>query len=113
MSNYTHPEQEIVDDSTISYKHKDDVANKTRYFQRACAKLPQWAADVRPYNVAQDGEYYADYDEESGCYCVFHTDRHDGQALNSYSKVQGAVGKAEQLNNITIRGDEVPANWTT
>ena len=33
----------------ISYRHKDDHKNKTRFVQRKVDKVPKWAADVQPY----------------------------------------------------------------
>ena len=33
----------------ISYRHKDDRQNKTRFVQRKMDKVPEWAADVQPY----------------------------------------------------------------
>jgi hypothetical protein len=50
-------------------------------------------------NTHHTGEYYADLDEETGLYCVFHTEK-GGHAFESYCD----IGEAEQ--RAKIRNEE-------
>jgi len=45
------------------------------------------------------GEYFADYDEETELYCVFHTDFKTGHAFSSWGGMEEAERDAEQRNN--------------
>jgi len=45
------------------------------------------------------GYYFAEYDEESGAYCVFHTDIKSGFAYASYSTMMEAERDADSRNN--------------
>ena len=47
----------------------------------------------------QIGEYFADYDEDSGSYCVFHTDFRQGIAFSSWASMAQAERDAEERNN--------------
>jgi len=44
------------------------------------------------------GEYFVDYDEESGSYCIFHTDYKTGFAFASYASEQEAEKNAKERN---------------
>lgn len=44
------------------------------------------------------GEYFVDYDEESGAYCVFHTDFKTGFAFASYASEQEALKNVKERN---------------
>lgn len=46
------------------------------------------------------GEYYADFDEESGLWCVFHTDLNSGHAYSSWaSQIQAEEDAAKRNGN--------------
>jgi len=45
------------------------------------------------------GEYFADYDEESGSWCIFHTDYKTGFAFASYASKEEAEEKTEKRNS--------------
>ena len=47
----------------------------------------------------QIGEYFADYDEETESYCVFHTDYKTGHAFSSWTSMAQAEKDAEERNN--------------
>jgi len=49
--------------------------------------------------VNQKGEYFADYDEETESYCVFHTDFRQGIAFSSWASMAQAERDAEERNN--------------
>jgi len=44
-------------------------------------------------------KYFADYDEETESYCVFHTDYKTGHAFSSWASMAQAERDAEQRNN--------------
>jgi len=44
------------------------------------------------------GEYFVDYDEESGSYCIFHTDYKTGFAFASYANKEEAEKNAKERN---------------
>jgi len=44
------------------------------------------------------GKYFVDYDEESGSYCIFHTDYKIGFAFASYASEQEAEKNAKERN---------------
>jgi|GEM_PF-5505995 len=44
------------------------------------------------------GEYFAEYDEDSASYCVFHTDFKSGFAFSSFSSEQEAERNAKERN---------------
>lgn len=46
----------------------------------------------------QIGEYFADYDEESGLFCVFHTDKKTGFAYSSWACMEDAEKAAKKRN---------------
>lgn len=46
----------------------------------------------------QIGEYYADYDEDSAMWCVFHTDKKSGFAYASYASEELATDDANRRN---------------
>jgi len=46
----------------------------------------------------QKGEYFPDYDEETGLYCVFHTDYKTGHSFSSYATLAQAGRDAEERN---------------
>ena len=43
-----------------------------------------------------EGEYYAEYDEDSGMWCVFHTDLRSGFAYASFSCQDEAEAEADR-----------------
>lgn len=43
------------------------------------------------------GEYYADYDDETGTYCVFHTE--NNRAFASFSDKEEAENVAAEMNS--------------
>jgi len=47
----------------------------------------------------EKGEYFADYDEETESYCVFHTDYKTGHAFSSCFSMAQAERDAEERNN--------------
>jgi hypothetical protein len=47
--------------------------------------------------MAKAGEFYADLDEETGLYCVFHTE--SGRAVESYASKGEADERARLLNS--------------
>jgi hypothetical protein len=49
-------------------------------------------------SIKTKGEYFADYDEESGLYCVFHTDKKTGFAYSSWGSMEDASKDAECRN---------------
>jgi hypothetical protein len=44
------------------------------------------------------GCFYADFDESTNCWCVFHTDLFDGKAFGTYAAEFQAEKRAEELN---------------
>ena len=44
------------------------------------------------------GEYFADYDEDSGMCCVFHTDLKSGFAYSSWLSMEDAKTDADKRN---------------
>lgn len=47
--------------------------------------------------------YYADLDEETGLYCVFHTE--SGKAVESYASKDAADERASLLNTFVLEDD--------
>lgn len=45
------------------------------------------------------GEYFSDYDEESGMFCIFHTDINTGFAYGVYADEKEAEKEVKRLNN--------------
>jgi hemolysin-activating ACP:hemolysin acyltransferase len=45
------------------------------------------------------GEFFADLNEETGLYCVFHTDVKPGHAFSSWSSMQDAEKDAKNRND--------------
>jgi hypothetical protein len=45
------------------------------------------------------GEYFADYDESTEMYCVFHTTFKTGFAFSSWASIEQAEQDAENRNN--------------
>lgn len=44
------------------------------------------------------GEFFVEYDENSGYWCIFHTDRKAGYAFKSFLTEQQAEKETEELN---------------
>ena len=59
------------------------------------------------------GEYYAEYDEESGLYCIFHTDNDEGHAYASKHKAQGVSDNEiiEICKTAKNEADKAGDNW--
>jgi len=55
--------------------------------------------DQKEQEQLEKGEYFADYDEETESYCVFHTDFKTGHAFSSYTSPEQAEKDAEERNN--------------
>jgi len=51
------------------------------------------------YEKRIKGEYFADYDQETGLFCVFHTDFKTGHSFSSYTTLAEAGRDAEERNN--------------
>jgi len=49
-------------------------------------------------DTVQKGYYFAEYDENSLSYCVFHTDLNSGRAYSSFSIMQEATRDAQKRN---------------
>ena len=45
------------------------------------------------------GEYFTDYDDNTGLWCVFHTDFRTGHAFSNWSDKRQAEQDAEKRNN--------------
>jgi len=45
------------------------------------------------------GYYFAEYDDDSQSYCVFHTGLNSGRAYSSFSSMREAERDAEQRNS--------------
>lgn len=58
-------------------------------------------------NKPQLGEYFADYDEESALYCVFHTDKKTGFAYSSWACMEDAKKDAIRRNDEHARKREL------
>lgn len=43
--------------------------------------------------------YFVEYDEPSGLWCIFHTDRRQGFAYESYLNEKQAEARVKELNN--------------
>lgn len=56
--------------------------------------------------MAAKGEYYAEYDEESGLFCVFNTDdvgkKESGFAFSSWATMEQAEKDAIERNSLTM-----------
>jgi hypothetical protein len=50
-------------------------------------------------NKSINGEYYADYDEDTKMWCVFHTDKGEGKAFASFATKKEADAYAKRKNN--------------
>jgi len=50
------------------------------------------------------GEYYAEYDEESGLYCIFHTDNDEGHAYPTTKLLKSAKPQKMKLTKLEIIG---------
>lgn len=48
------------------------------------------------------GEYFADYDEDSASWCIFHTDYKTGFAFKSFASQQEAESRAEEMNKAEL-----------
>lgn len=54
----------------------------------------------------EKGEYYSEYDTDSGLHCVFHTDKGNGKAYASYSSAAEAKAAADKKNKKTDESNE-------
>lgn len=53
---------------------------------------------TKKVTVATNGEFFADYDETSASWCVFHTDVRQGHAYRSYREGREAQDAAREMN---------------
>lgn len=51
------------------------------------------------------GEYFADYDSDTGCWGVFHTDQDSGHCWALFSTQEEAEQYAEELNDVRLQID--------
>jgi hypothetical protein len=52
------------------------------------------------------GEYYAEYDDTSALYCVFHTDINSGHAYSSWATMEEAEQAAKDANYLQSLREE-------
>lgn len=89
----------------ISYRHKDDHKNKTRFVQRKVDKVPEWAADVQPHTepmTARDRaiemlRIAARYIRETDAYGTIH---YDGTECDGYCVADDCEIAAEELEGL-------------
>lgn len=49
----------------------------------------------------EQGEYYVDYDDDTGTWCIFHTDKKPGHAYKSFMDKGEAERRCKEMNNKT------------
>lgn len=98
---------EVIEFPRIAYEHNlsnrqyDSLINRAQKYLRSKYKSrnPDAGKVVSLGNPAHKiGEYYVDYDEKTGLWCVFHTDYKSGHAFACYSSEEDAMKQASMLN---------------